>query len=218
MRPRRVVLGDVLPVLGELQRGADAVGERDPVGRRRAEDVQDELADRVRREVAVVDELVERLVRGLPLVAPVRLDQPLERPARQVAARAPSAASRRSSGMLAARRRRRGRGRPRSASSVRQPVARDVVADLVDEPREAVDRQSGGRASRGRGRARRPRSSRRRARSRISFAPGISPPRPRCPRRTELAGRGVGHLRILAITSEGAASMVRDWASTQAAG
>ena len=79
-----MILCHVLPVLGELQRGANAVGERDPVGCGGSEDVEHELADRVRREVAVADEVVERQVRGLCLVLPVRLDQPLERPARQV--------------------------------------------------------------------------------------------------------------------------------------
>ena len=57
--PGGAVLRHVLPVLGELQRRAHLVGERDPVGCRGAEDVQDELADGVRREVAVGHELVE---------------------------------------------------------------------------------------------------------------------------------------------------------------
>ncbi len=80
--PGGVILRHVLPVLCELERGANAVGERDPVGSGGSEDVEDELADRVGREVAVPDEVLERPVRGLCLVSPVGLDQPIERPAR----------------------------------------------------------------------------------------------------------------------------------------
>ena len=137
--PAAEVLADVLPVLRELQRRADAVRERDPLRRRRAEDVQHELADRIRREVAVVHELVERLVRRLPLVATVRLDQTQERLARERAL---------AHGRPQALQQRVLRLAVEDAVQIllervedRGAVAVDLVAELVDEPREAVDRR-----------------------------------------------------------------------------
>ena len=132
------VLADVLPVLGELQRGADAVRERDPLRRRRAEDVQHELADRIRREVAVVER----------------------------ARRTSRTRSRWSRRFASIRRRNGSRGSEHSRTVAREalqqrvlrlavedavevplerveqrePVAVDLVAELVDESREAVDR------------------------------------------------------------------------------
>ena len=154
------VLGDVLPVLGELQRGAHAVGERDPVGRRGAEHVQHELADRVGGQVAVADQLVERLVRRLSWSRRFASISRWNGPRGRSSSCTVGARRRRSgcSGLPPARRR--GRGRPRSASSAREPVAGDGVADLVDEPREAVDREQVVARPRARARARRPRSSR----------------------------------------------------------
>ena len=73
------VLGHVLPVLGELQRGAHQVGEPFPVRCGGAEDVQHDPADRVGRQAAVTEQLGEGLVAGDPLVLAVRLDQVEER-------------------------------------------------------------------------------------------------------------------------------------------
>ena len=136
--PAAEVLADVLPVLRELQRRADAVRERDPLRRRRAEHVEHELADRVRREVAVVDELGERLVRRLPLVAPVRLDQAEERLARKRAFANRRAQTQQQRVLRLA---------VEDAVQIllervedRGAVAVDLVAELVDESREAVDR------------------------------------------------------------------------------
>ena len=53
----RVVLGDVLQVLDDLQSGADPVRERDPLRRRGAEHVQHQLADRCGRQLAVAEQL-----------------------------------------------------------------------------------------------------------------------------------------------------------------
>src|SRR5205823_13397494 len=77
------VLGNVLPVLDELKGRAHAVGQLDPLRRGSAEDVEDELADGVRGEIAVLEQLVERRVRLRELVAPVRFDQAEERLPRQ---------------------------------------------------------------------------------------------------------------------------------------
>ena len=127
-------------MLGELERRADPVGQRDPVGRRGAEDMQDELADRVRREVAVGEELVVGQVRDGLLVPPVRLDQPCERGAGQseLAHRRPEPAQ---DGMF-------GLGPVEDpvevgleGSEEPEPVAGGGIADLVDEPRVAVDRE-----------------------------------------------------------------------------
>ena len=126
-------------MLEQLQRRADGVRPGDARRCRDAEDVQHELADGVRGEVAVVDELVERGVHGLTLVATVRVDQPHKRRARQ---------------------RERADGRSEAAHErvlrlalegavelllepveLREPIALDVVAELVDEPCEAVDRE-----------------------------------------------------------------------------
>jgi hypothetical protein len=70
-----VVLRDVLPVLHELQTGADPVRELDALGGGPAEDVQHEFADGIRRELAVADQIVERRIAGDQLVLPVGLDQ-----------------------------------------------------------------------------------------------------------------------------------------------
>ncbi len=62
--PAGAILVDVLKVLDDLQRRADPVRQRDPLGRRLAEDVQDELTDGRRRELAVVEQLLDRVVAG----------------------------------------------------------------------------------------------------------------------------------------------------------
>ncbi len=75
MRPARQVLGDVLPVLGQLQGGAYQVGEPFPVRGSRAEDVQHDAADGVGGQPAVGQQLIEGLVAGDVLVVAVGLDQ-----------------------------------------------------------------------------------------------------------------------------------------------
>jgi hypothetical protein len=72
-----------LAVLGELQARADGVRGLDPLGRRCAEHVEDELSDRIRRQVAVADEVVERLVAGDSLILAVCLDEAEKRLSRQ---------------------------------------------------------------------------------------------------------------------------------------
>jgi hypothetical protein len=74
----REVLGDVLPVLGELQRGADVVGERDALRGRPVEDGEHQLADGVRGEVAVTEQGLPRVVPRDALVDAVGLQQPRE--------------------------------------------------------------------------------------------------------------------------------------------
>jgi hypothetical protein len=126
-------------VLDELEPGADAVRELDPVARRRAECVQDELADRIRRELAVPEELVEGAVGDDVLVAPVRLDQPYERISRHRALA--------DDRLQPAQQRVLGLALEHAVQvgledvEERAPVAGDLVTDLVDEAREAVDRE-----------------------------------------------------------------------------
>ena len=102
------------------------------------EQAEHEPPDRVGRVDAVLLQVVPGLVLGDALVHPVRLDQPQERLARQRRTRGSSAASSRITGQdgLARRSRRRPPARARRA---REPVALGLVAEDVDEPREAVD-------------------------------------------------------------------------------
>src|SRR6185437_12381287 len=60
--PAAEVLGDVLAVLGDLERRADAVGERDQLLLALSEDAEHDLADRVGRQRAVGPQLLPRLV------------------------------------------------------------------------------------------------------------------------------------------------------------
>ena len=126
-------------MLDELERRADAVGERDPVGRGHFEHVQHELADRIGRQRAVVDEVVEGRVGGLNLVAPVGLDQ-ARRTARAAGSRSRTVDLERAHERVL---------RLAAVDAVevgvehveqREAVALDLVAELVDEPGEAVDR------------------------------------------------------------------------------
>jgi len=101
--------------------------------------VEDEAADRIGGEAAVVEELGLRRVAGDALVAPVRLDEPREGLARERA--------------LAERRRE--ALQERVMGEVREgalevllqrverggAIARVLVAEVVREPREAVDRE-----------------------------------------------------------------------------
>jgi hypothetical protein len=80
MRPARrssaarpQVLGHVLPVLGQLEGGADQVGQFLAPRRGHPEHVQHDPADRVGRQLAVTEQSGERLVPGDGLVLPVRL-------------------------------------------------------------------------------------------------------------------------------------------------
>ena len=58
--PAAEVLGHVLAVLGQLQRRADPIRERDPLRLGAAEDAEHDLADGVGRERAVVPQLLPR--------------------------------------------------------------------------------------------------------------------------------------------------------------
>ena len=83
MRPRAQVLGDVLPVLGELQRRADQSDSATRAGVAQPEHAEHELAHRVRRELAVAQQLLPGLIAADALVDAVGLDQARERLARQ---------------------------------------------------------------------------------------------------------------------------------------
>lgn len=72
------ILGHVLPVLGELEPAADRIGKAEALGRRRAEDMEHEVADGVGRELAVGEEVVDRLVALDLLILAVGVDQPAE--------------------------------------------------------------------------------------------------------------------------------------------
>ena len=69
------VLGDVLEVLDDLERGAHGVGAADPLGGRGAGDGEDETADGVGGQLAVCEEFVVGLVAADLLVLAVGLDQ-----------------------------------------------------------------------------------------------------------------------------------------------
>jgi hypothetical protein len=71
----REVLGHVLPMLCELEGGADRVGEIDPFGGRRPEDVQDEESDRRRRQLTVAAQCFEGRISPHGLIAAVGFDQ-----------------------------------------------------------------------------------------------------------------------------------------------
>ncbi len=138
----REVLGHVLAVLGQLQRRADRVRQRDPALVAHAEDRQHQLADGVGRQRAVAAQLLPAPIGRRALVEPVCVDQAHERLARERVASQ--------------------RGRQRDEQRVRggaregavelgfgpverlQTVALVGVAELVDEPREAVDRDQAG--------------------------------------------------------------------------
>lgn len=134
-----VVLRHILQMLHDLERRADGVGERDVFDRGSARDMQHELAHGVRRERAVTQQRLEGLVALNPLIASVRLDQPLEGLARK-----PVSAQCRSQ-LLKQRMPR----RPREGAiqvllqrvEAREPVAFDLVAQVVSQPRKAVESQ-----------------------------------------------------------------------------
>ena len=79
------ILGDVLAVLGQLQRSADRVRAAHARGRGGVEHVQHELADRVCGQRAVAAQLLPGVIRADPLVDAVCLDQARERLTRQPA-------------------------------------------------------------------------------------------------------------------------------------
>ncbi len=138
-----VVLGDVLAVLGELQRRADRVRQSDPLGRGGAEHAEHDLADRVGRERAVAAQLLPGPIARDALVGAVGLDQALERLARQRSRPATVCARRCISGCSAHVVRRRARVRLQPVERG-QAIARRAVAELVDEAREAVHGQQVG--------------------------------------------------------------------------
>src|ERR1039458_9676375 len=82
---RAQVLGHVLPVLDQLQCSAHLVGTGGRGRRGGAEDVQDDPADRVRRQTAVTEQVVERLVARNKRVLPVWLDEGGQEPDRDPA-------------------------------------------------------------------------------------------------------------------------------------
>jgi hypothetical protein len=73
------ILGDVLPVLGQLQRGADAVGKLETRGGGETKSGQHQMPDRVGRERAVGPQVVEGLVVIGPLIEAVCLHQSAQR-------------------------------------------------------------------------------------------------------------------------------------------
>ena len=119
-------------MLDDLKRVADLVRKRDPVWGGDAEHAQYELADGRGGQLAVVEQLVERVVARDDLVAPVGLDQPQERLAWKTALTRGDGecAHHRVLGMVEF-----------ALDLVEQlePVSRGLVSDVVDEPREAVD-------------------------------------------------------------------------------
>ena len=66
-------------MLGQLQSGADLVGELDAIGGEEAEGGEHEMADRVGRQRAVVPKVVECLVAVGALIEPVRVDEAAQR-------------------------------------------------------------------------------------------------------------------------------------------
>ena len=113
------------------------VRQRDALGRGRAERVEHELADGVRREVAVGGQLAVRFVARHLLILPVRGDQAAgKRAGKAELAGGRGEAAEQGMDRLPAE----------HAGDVvlepvehRLPVARRLVADVVHEPREAVD-------------------------------------------------------------------------------
>src|SRR6266699_6549569 len=83
--PVAQVLGHILPMLGQLQGSADAIGEGDAFRRGDAEEVEYDLANGVRGQLAVLRQVGERPVAGDLLVLPVGLDQVEERLGRHAA-------------------------------------------------------------------------------------------------------------------------------------
>ncbi len=75
----RVVLGHVLEVLDDLQRGADPLGEPDVVRRGLPQKVKNQAAERVGREPAILQELIEERDPQIEPIASVGLDQVVQR-------------------------------------------------------------------------------------------------------------------------------------------
>ena len=140
------ILCDVLPVLGQLQRGADLVGERDAIGGGDAEGGEHQVPDRVGRQRAVVPQVVERLVAVGALVEPVGLDESaqwrLGDPARAHACRQRS--HRRHAGIAAGEQRRDVGIDEVEHGKAHAALDAVLIADVVDEPGVAVDRQQVG--------------------------------------------------------------------------
>ena len=136
------VFGDVLPVLGQLERGADLIRQRDPLGRRDADRREHQAPDRVGRQRAVGPQVVERLIAAGSLIEAVGFDEPPQRLFGEPA-RVAGADEGNDCGQLRA-----------VAGQESGDVGVDeieqlqlagglesvVVADVVDEPRVAVDR------------------------------------------------------------------------------
>jgi hypothetical protein len=126
-------------VLGDLERRADAVGERCALRGRFAEHLEHEAPHRIRRVRAVREELGEGRDARRALVAPVGLDQPRERLARE---RAGSQRRLERAQQRMARLAGEGPVELRLEGVERgRAVALVVVAQMVREAGEAVDRE-----------------------------------------------------------------------------
>ncbi len=134
------VFGHVLPVLGQLQSGADGVGPALPLGGGHLEGGQHQPSDRVGGQPAVGDEVVEGGVAPDHLILPVGRDEVRER--RRIGVDRPYGRGRPGdqrvqAGPLGVRERQASLGfRPVER---RHPVTAIGVAELIDEPGEAVE-------------------------------------------------------------------------------
>ena len=124
-------------MLDELQPDADPVGALDPLGGRGPKDREHQLADGSRRQHAVRRQVVEGRIPRHALVLAVRLDQSAERGQGEAEP---------GDGRRERAEHRVFRGAERGSIELRfgpvelgQPVPLGLVADVIDEPGEAVD-------------------------------------------------------------------------------
>ncbi|HXN60609.1 MAG TPA: hypothetical protein VN886_09160 [Acidimicrobiales bacterium] len=141
------VLEDVLPVLGQLETGADGVGTDNLIRPLDPEDAENQATHGVRREAAIGEEMLERLVGGDLLVSSVGLNE-IEQGLRVD----PEFTNRRGGlydqGVTALRLRpgvlqlvQREPGFTLEPVQSLQAVAAVVVADVVDQACEAIERE-----------------------------------------------------------------------------
>ena len=127
-------------MLGHLEPRADPVRQRDAIGRGGAERVQHQLSDRGRRQLAVAQQVVEGLIPSHRLIPAVGLDEPSEGALGEIECPRLDGQRlhRRMLGVLA-------RVHPieLALGPIEQSVAvaQDLVADVVDQAGDAVDRQ-----------------------------------------------------------------------------
>ena len=140
--PGGVVLGDVLEVLDDLEPAADVVGPAQHVVAADAERAEHQTADRVGRQAAVVEQVVEREVADLLLVAAVGRDQVAEQGERL---RVGTQDRRETGDGGVCGPPDHGRDEIRFQPVERgQPVTGVFVADVVGQAGEAVDGEQGG--------------------------------------------------------------------------